>query len=235
MQTDSDTILIVEDETAVADVVALFLQREGYQVRVARDGRQAEAALAERLPTLMILDINLPHRSGLEILRRLRQESLHRPLVIMLTDRGREPDRLYGLELGADDYVSKPFSTAELVARVKAILRRVKKGDGGERPLTYGSLSINPITRVVSINDQPKNLTATEFNLLHFLARHPRQIFTREQLLDSVWGYEKAIAADSVYVHMRRLRKKIEPDPANPVWLKTVWRQGYKFEPGELA
>lgn len=229
-----EDILIVEDETAVADVVALYLQREGYQVRIARDGLQANAALAKKLPTLMILDINMPYGNGLDILRRVRQTSAHHPLVIMLTDHSRERDRLQGLELGADDYVPKPFSTAELVARVKAILRRARQLDG-ERPLTFGSLSINPLTRIAAVNGQTKELSATEFNLLHFLARHPHEVFTREQLLNAVWGYEEAIATDTVYVYMRRLRQKIEPDPATPRWLKTIRRQGYKFEPDTLV
>ncbi|MCI0579522.1 MAG: response regulator transcription factor [Chloroflexi bacterium] len=237
-------ILVVEDEPAIADVVSLYLQREGWSVRVARDGQEALEAIDLRRPDLAILDLNLPRVHGLEILRRLRN---HPPrdmsrgdvLVVILTDRSEERDRIQGLEMGADDYVAKPFSTAELVSRVKALLRRARWGPAAgapeKRPLQFGQLMIDPLTRTVRVEGQEVSLTVTEFELLHFLARHPRQVFTREQLLESVWGYNEPLDARTVYVHVRRLRQKIESDPSRPAWLQTVWGTGYKFEPSDSA
>ena len=226
-------ILVVDDEASVVEVVCLYLQREGFEVRVARDGRAALDAIQEELPALVVLDLMLPEVDGLEIMRRLRDSPEIDVPVIMLTARRQETDRIYGLELGADDYVVKPFSPAELVSRVKAVLRRTygKASGAGERPLTFGALTIDPKTRLVTVRDQNVELTATEFNLLYFIASHPRQVFKRDQLLENVWGFSEYVDPSTVTVHIRRLREKIEEDPSNPVWLLTVWGVGYKFEP----
>jgi DNA-binding response OmpR family regulator len=230
-QTD---ILVVDDEASVVEVVSLYLQKEGYQVRTAHDGYTALAAIRYRLPSLVVLDVMLPQVDGLEIMRRLRGDPASDVPVILLTARSQETDRIYGLELGADDYVTKPFSPAELVSRVKAVLRRThSKGSGqGERPLQYGDLSINPITRQVKVGEGEVELTATEFNLLWFMAQHPRQVFKRDQLLENVWGFSEYVDPSTVTVHIRRLREKIEVDPSDPTHLLTVWGVGYKFDPG---
>jgi DNA-binding response OmpR family regulator len=231
-QTD---ILVVDDEASVVEVVSLYLQKEGFQVRTAHDGYTALAAIRYRLPSLVVLDVMLPQVDGLEIMRRLRGDPASDVPVILLTARSQETDRIYGLELGADDYVTKPFSPAELVSRVKAVLRRTHgKGSGqGERPLQYGDLSINPITRQVKVGEDEVELTATEFNLLWFMAQHPRQVFKRDQLLENVWGFSEYVDPSTVTVHIRRLREKIEQDASAPQWLLTVWGVGYKFDPGQ--
>ncbi|MCP5096796.1 MAG: response regulator transcription factor [Chloroflexi bacterium] len=227
-------ILVVDDEASVVEVVSLYLKRDGFQVRVARDGLQALAAIREQPPALMVLDLMLPQVDGLEIMRRLQDAGSNVP-VIMLTARRQETDRIYGLELGADDYVVKPFSPAELVSRVKAVMRRTYgKGSGSdERPLQFGTLSIDPKTRVVMVRGETVDLTATEFNLLWFMASHPRQVFKRDQLLENVWGFSEYVDPSTVTVHIRRLREKIEGDPSEPICLLTVWGVGYKFEPAE--
>lgn len=229
-------ILVVDDEASVVEVVSLYLKREGFAVRVARDGRSALDAIQTDLPALVVLDLMLPEVDGLEIMRRLRDNPTTDIPVIMLTARQQEIDRIYGLELGADDYVTKPFSPAELVSRVKAVMRRTygKVANGsGERPLQFGELSIDPKTRVVTVRSQNIDLTATEFNLLYFMANHPRQVFKRDQLLENVWGFSEYVDPSTVTVHIRRLREKIETNPGEPVWLLTVWGVGYKFEPHE--
>jgi DNA-binding response OmpR family regulator len=227
-------ILVVDDEASVVEVVSLYLQREGFSVRVARDGRTALNAIRDQLPALVVLDVMLPELDGLEIMRRLRADQTSNVPVIMLTARQQEIDRIYGLELGADDYVTKPFSPAELVSRVKAVLRRTHRQAGQEeRPLQFPHLTIDPITRLVTAHGQTVELTATEFNLLHFMAAHPRQVFKRDQLLENVWGFSEYVDPSTVTVHIRRLREKIEADPANPTWLLTVWGVGYKFDPGQ--
>jgi DNA-binding response OmpR family regulator len=228
-------ILVVDDEASVVEVVALYLKREGFSVRVARDGRSALNAMREQLPALVVLDLMLPEIDGLEIMRRLRNDDTSDVPVIMLTARRQETDRIYGLELGADDYVTKPFSPAELVSRVKAVLRRARGGSGGEsgeRPLKFNDLSIDPKTRIVTVRGQIIDLTATEFNLLWFMLSHPRQVFKRDQLLEDVWGFSEYVDPSTVTVHIRRLREKIEIDPSNPIHLLTVWGVGYKFDPG---
>ncbi|MCP4418163.1 MAG: response regulator transcription factor [Chloroflexi bacterium] len=228
-------ILVVDDEASVVEVVALYLKREGFTVRVARNGRSALSAMREQLPALVVLDLMLPEVDGLEIMRRLRNDDNSDVPVIMLTARRQETDRIYGLELGADDYVTKPFSPAELVSRVKAVLRRARGGGSGEkgkRPLQFKELSINPRTRIVTVRGQTIDLTATEFNLLWFMVNHPRQVFKRDQLLENVWGFSEYVDPSTVTVHIRRLREKIEIDPSNPIHLLTVWGVGYKFDPG---
>ncbi|GAB4277337.1 MAG: response regulator transcription factor [Candidatus Promineifilaceae bacterium] len=232
--TNLGDILVVDDEASVVEVVTLYLRREGFQVRTAQDGKSALRAIAERRPALVVLDLMLPEVDGLTILRRLRDvEGVSVP-VIMLTARRQETDRIYGLELGADDYVTKPFSPAELVSRVKAVLRRSggdKAQDGGERPLQHGDIIIDPKTRLVTLRGEELELTATEFNLLWFMASHPRQVFKRDQLLEKVWGFTDYLDPSTVTVHIRRLREKIEIDPSKPQHLLTVWGVGYKFEP----
>lgn len=232
---ENDDILVVDDEASVGEVVSLYLKREGYQVRIVRDGRQALAEIERRQPALVILDLMLPHVDGLEIMRRLRLDGKSNVPVIMLTARRQETDRIYGLELGADDYVTKPFSPAELVARVKAVLRRVKGATGGskeQKPVEFSQLAIDPSTRLVVVRGTTIDLTATEFNLLYFLANHPRQVFSRDQLLEKVWGFSEYVDPSTVTVHIRRLREKVEENPSEPRHLLTVWGVGYKFEPG---
>lgn len=230
-------ILVVDDEASVVEVVGLYLRREGFVVRTAHNGLEALAAVEQNRPDLLILDLMLPKVDGIEIMHRLRYDAGIDVPVIMLTARGQETDRIYGLEIGADDYIVKPFSPAELVARVKAVLRRSsvagQAGEKAQRPIEYNDLLIDPLTRVVKVKDNEVELTATEFNLLRFMAEHPRQVFSRAKLLDNVWGFSEYVDPSTVTVHIRRLREKIEVDPGKPSKLITVWGVGYKFEPGD--
>ena len=230
----SGDVLIVDDEPSVVEVVSLYLQRDGFHVRSARNGTEALVALQAERPALVILDVMLPHIDGLTLIRRMRETPALNVPVIMLTARGRESDRISGLDLGADDYVTKPFSPAELVSRVKAVLRRAAAptNEASELPIDYGEMRIDPVTREVVVRSLPVELTATEFNLLWFMASRPRQVFKRDQLLEHVWGFSDYLDPSTVTVHIRRLREKIENDPAAPVWLQTVWGVGYKFDPG---
>ena len=208
-------ILIVEDEPSIAEVVSLYLERADYEVTVIGDGQAALDWLQLYTPDLVVLDLMLPRVDGLEITRWLRSRS-DTP-IIMLTARREETDRILGLEMGADDYVVKPFSARELVSRVKAVLRRTSgsaAASGGEQTLTFDDLSIDPKTRLVTVGAEEKILTAREFDLLLVLARHPRQVFSRDQLLDQVWGISEYIDPSTVTVHVRRLREKLEPDPS---------------------
>lgn len=225
------TILVVDDEPNIGEVVSLYLERAGYRVVVAQDGQAALQALDRELPDLVVLDWMLPKIDGLEIARRLRAEG-DIP-IIMLTARNKEADRIAGLESGADDYVVKPFSPRELVSRVNAVLRRTRGVAPGntEQPLEFEGLAIDPGAHSVTVNGRAQVLTAKEFALLWLLARHPRQVFTREKLLDLVWGLADYIDPSTVTVHMRRLREKIEVDPSNPRHVQTVWGVGYRFEP----
>ena len=223
-------IAVVEDEPSIAEVVSLYLKRAGYQVQTFTDGRAAREALTQRPPDLVILDVMLPGVDGFALTRHLRDRS--DVPIILLTSRRDETDRIAGLELGADDYVVKPFSPQELVSRVRAVLRRAKgpQSDSGAA-LAFPDLTIDPQTRLVTTRDQELTLTAKEFDVLYHLARHPRQVFSRDQLLEAVWGISDYIDPGTITVHIRRLREKIEADPANPVHLVTVWGVGYKFEP----
>jgi DNA-binding response OmpR family regulator len=223
-------ILVVEDEPSIAEVVELYLRRAGYQVRAVNDGNAALRLLEERLPDLVILDVMLPGMDGFSILRWLRDRS-DTP-VIFITARREEVERIAGLELGADDYVVKPFSPQELVSRVRAVLRRIhREEDKANKPLTYGDLSIDPQTRLITLSGQEIALTSREFDLLWLLAQHPRQVFSRGQLLERVWGVTEYIDPGTVTVHLRRLREKIEKDASHPTRLVTIWGVGYKFEP----
>jgi DNA-binding response OmpR family regulator len=226
-----ERILVIEDEPSIREVVGLYLGRAGYQVTMVDDGRTALKSLSSELPDLVVLDLMLPEIDGLEITRWLRERG-DTP-IIMLTARGEERDRIVGLEMGADDYVVKPFSPQELVSRVRAVLRRTGSSapGGGERPLVYGSLRIDPQTRLVEVEGEERALTAKEFDLLWTMARHPRQVFSRDQLLDLVWGLTEYIDPSTVTVHVRRLREKIEVDPGAPHYIQTVWGVGYRFEP----
>jgi DNA-binding response OmpR family regulator len=226
------TILIVEDEPSIAEVVGLYLQRAGYRVQTAADGKIATTMLEKGIPDLVILDLMLPEIDGLSLTRWLRNRS--DVPIIMLTARREEIDRIAGLEMGADDYVVKPFSPQELVSRVRAVMRRLKREqalDESEQPLSFGELAINALSRTVSVSGKDVPLTAKEFDMLYLLAQHPRQVYTREQLLERIWGGAEYIDPGTVTVHIRRVREKIEADPSNPVRLVTVWGVGYKFEP----
>lgn len=232
---DDSHILLIEDEPSVGEVVSLYLRRAGYQVTVVTDGEKALEALQQQIPMLIVLDLMLPGVDGWEITRWLRARS-DAP-IIMLTARSTETDRIAGLEMGADDYVVKPFSPQELVSRVRAVLRRTypTSADGSrkvrEPALTIGEICIDPEKRLVIVSGDEKMVTVKEFDLLLTLARAPRQVFTRDQLLERVWGLAEYIDPGTVTVHIRRLREKIERDPANPRHLLTVWGVGYKFEP----
>ena len=224
-------VLVVEDEPAIADVVARYLRRAGYETAVAGTGRDALGRAEEARPDVVVLDLMLPDIDGLEVMRRLRREERRRGAIILLTARGEESDRIVGLRLGADDYVVKPFSPAELVARVDAVLRRIGPVPEHEPPLRFDGLVIDPSARTVARDGQGVDLTQREFDLLLFLARHPGQAFTREQLMDRVWHFAYYIDTSTVTVHIRRLRSKLEPDPARPRHIETVWGVGYRFTP----
>jgi DNA-binding response OmpR family regulator len=223
-------ILVVDDEPMVRDVVADYLADAGYAVETLADGDSARAALRARLPDLVVLDVMLPGRDGLSLLRELRQSSVDVP-VILLTARSDEVDRIQGLDVGADDYVVKPFSPRELVARIQSVLRRVAPPEP-TGPLSFRGLSIDPATREVRTGDRTVELTRREFDLLLHLAANPRQVFSRAQLLESVWDSSPDWQDPStVTVHIRRLRTKIEDDPDEPQRIVTVWGIGYRFEP----
>ncbi len=224
-------ILLVDDEPIVREVVEQYLRQEGFLVEVAADGAEALRRFAEARPDLVLLDLMLPGIDGLEVCRRIRTQS--NVPIIMLTAKSDEMDTVIGLSVGADDYVAKPFSPRELVARVKAVLRRASTPtptDDGD-PLHYGALTIRPDRRQVDIAGRPVELTAREFDLLVFLASHPGQVFSRDELLDKVWDWAFASDGGTVTVHIRRLRQKIESEPERPRYVKTVWGVGYKFEP----
>jgi DNA-binding response OmpR family regulator len=225
-------VFVVDDDPNVADVVSRYLEHEGFEVEWLSDGKQALDRALESPPDLVVLDLMLPGMSGLEVCRRLRATS---PVpVIMLTARDDESDRVVGLELGADDYVAKPFSVKELTARVKAVLRRASGPLAGAVPgvpatLCDGDLEVDVTGRQASRQGEPVTLTAREFELLVFLMRHPGHAFQREEILRQVWGYSYGDTS-TVTVHVRRLREKIEADPAQPVRIATVWGVGYRWE-----
>ena len=222
-------VLVVDDEPIVREVVVSYLRREGYQTLEAEDGDTARALIERESPALVILDVMLPGTDGFELCRWVRARS-DLP-VILLTARGEETDRIVGLELGADDYVTKPFSPRELAARVRTVLRRAAPGVPTSERLTFEELEIDAQTREVRRRGSLLELTAREFDLLWFLASHPRQVFSRDLLMERVWGYAAALDTGTVTVHIRRLREKIEDDPSHPQFLQTVWGVGYRFAP----
>jgi DNA-binding response OmpR family regulator len=224
------SVLVVDDEPTIGEVVSRYLKRAGYETRVAQDGLEALDAVAESAPDLIVLDLMLPGLDGLEVMRRVRTDD-RASAIILLTAKGEESDRIIGLRLGADDYVVKPFSPAELVARVDAVLRRVDTVGAEEPPLRFGELEIDPAARRVRVGDCEPALTAREYDLLLFLARHPGRAFTRNELMDHVWQYAFYTDTSTVTVHIRRLRAKLEPDPEKPRWIETVWGVGYRFAP----
>jgi DNA-binding response OmpR family regulator len=225
------SVLVVDDEPTIAEVVARYLDRAGYHTRVAADGLEALEAAAIQRPDLVVLDLMLPRVDGLEVMRRLREQDRERIAIILLTAKGEESDRVIGLRLGADDYVVKPFSPAELVARVDAVLRRVDTSPNQEAPVELEDLTIDPAARRVIVRGEEAQLTQREFDLLLFLARHPGQVFSRNQLMDAVWQYSFYTDTSTVTVHIRRLRAKIESDPEQPRRIQTVWGVGYRFQP----
>jgi DNA-binding response OmpR family regulator len=227
---DGLTILLVEDEPSIAEIAALYLRRAGFEVKVLKDGHAAMQSLEQELPDLLVLDLMLPGMDGFSITRWLRDRS--ETPIIMLTARREEADRIAGLELGADDYVVKPFSPQELVSRIRAVLRRTRFSKSEkDAAIHYPGLEIDPITHLVQAQGAEVNLTSKEFDMLWLLAKHPRQVFTRQQLLEQVWGLTDYIDPGTVTVHISRLREKIEPYPSQPLHVQTVWGIGYKFEP----
>jgi DNA-binding response OmpR family regulator len=222
-------VLVVDDEPIVRDVVVRYLENAGFSTMQAGDGLSARALLQTKTPSAVVLDLMMPGMDGLELCRWIRSRS--DVPVIMLTALGEEADRIVGLELGADDYITKPFSPRELTIRVKTVLRRTTVGAAKAERIVAGAIEIDAATREVAKNGDAIRLTATEFELLWFLMSHPRRVFSRQQLMESVWGYQASFDTGTVTVHIRRLREKIEPVPAQPQHLKTVWGAGYRFEP----
>jgi DNA-binding response OmpR family regulator len=223
------TILVVDDDPIVRDVVVRYLERDGHRTLVAEDGDRADELLRRESLDLVVLDVMLPGKDGLQLSRSIRARS-SLP-VILLTARGEEADRIVGLELGADDYVTKPFSPRELAARVRALLRRASAVPDPPLGLAFGDVVLDGDARQVRKAGAEVALTAKEFDLLWFLAAHPRKVFSRDQLMASVWGYEPALDSGTVTVHVRRLRTKVEDDPTRPQHLQTVWGVGYRLVP----
>ena len=222
------TVLVVDDEASVRDVVVRYLRHEGYDTLEAGDGDAAREMLETQSPSLIILDLMLPGMDGLSLCRWIRERS--QLPVIMITALGEETDRLTGLEFGADDYLTKPFSPRELVARVKAVLRRSSPATSSV-PIEFGDLVVDPGRREARKGGSPLRLTTLEFDLLWFLASNPNRVFDRSELMTQVWGYTSELDTGTVTVHVRRLRAKIEDDPARPRHLETVWGSGYRLTP----
>jgi DNA-binding response OmpR family regulator len=223
------TVLVVDDEPIVRDVVVRYLQRDGFDTLEAADGATAQRLIEEGAPELVVLDVMLPGTDGLALCRWIRSRG--QLPVIMLTARGEEADRIVGLELGADDYVTKPFSPRELSARVRTVLRRAAPATVEAERLVFDGLVVDARSRDVELDGRALQLTAKEFDLLFFLASHPRHVFSRDQLMERVWGYAAALDTGTVTVHIQRLRSKIEHDPRRPRHLETVWGVGYRFVP----
>jgi two-component system, OmpR family, response regulator ResD len=223
------SILVVDDEPVITDVVSRYLERAGYSTRVAADGFEALRLAGDVAPDLVVLDLLLPGLDGLEVMRELHESRPTR--VILLTAKGEASDRITGLQRGADDYVVKPFSPAELVARVDAVLRRAEPEPEREEPIVFDDLEIDPAARTVVVRGEEVQLTVREFDLLLFLVRHPGQAFSRDHLMEAIWDYTFYTDTSTVTVHMRRLRAKVEANPSEPRWLQTVWGVGYRFQP----
>jgi DNA-binding response OmpR family regulator len=227
------TVLVIEDELSIMQLVRLYLEAAGYTVLTAAEGNSGLEVHARAHPDLVVLDLMLPGLDGWEVCRRIRQSA--RTPILMLTARRTEDDRVGGLDLGADDYLTKPFSPRELVSRARAILRRTGPADpassGEPEKLTFPGLAITPAARRVEVDEHPIDLTAKEFDLLLAFARAPDYVFTREALLSRVWGFDYLGDSRTVDVHVGTLRKKIERDPTRPRFIQTVWRVGYKFDP----
>jgi len=225
-------VLIIEDDKDIVELVRYNLEKEDFQVMAVGDGVTGLAQVKRSPPDLLVLDLMLPKLSGLEVCKEIRREGqLARLPILVLTARGEEADRVVGLELGADDYVTKPFSPRELVARVKALLRRASPSAAdSEKPIEVGKLLIDPASYRVTRNEKLVPLSTLEFRLLHYLASHPNKVFTRDQLLDAVWGTDRYVTPRSVDVYIRRLREKVETDSEHPAHLKTVRGAGYLFE-----
>jgi DNA-binding response OmpR family regulator len=221
------TVLVVDDEPVILDVVTRYLERDGHRIIAVADGEAARDAIERESPSLVVLDVMLPGIDGLTLCRWIRSTS-DLP-VILLTARGDETDRIVGLELGADDYVTKPFSPRELATRVKTVLRRTETRALPVERIEVGALAIDADSREVSRDGKLLRLTAKEFDLLWFLATHPSRVFARDQLMRSVWGYDAAVDTGTVTVHVRRLREKIEENPSRPRIIETVWGVGYRF------
>jgi len=226
----NEKILIVEDEKEIADLISYALKKENFDVTVALDGETALQKLREKTFDLVLLDLMLPKIQGLEICKIIRNNpKIQKTGIIIVTAKGEEYDRIKGLEMGADDYITKPFSPRELLARIKAILRRIKNSPTGQI-IHIGDIIIDKETYTVTVRGQPIKLSATEFKLLLYLAERPNKIFNRDHLLDAVWGQEIYIDPRTVDVHIRRLRLKIEKDPDNPQYIKTLRGIGYYIE-----
>lgn len=227
-------VLVVDDEPTIVEVVGSYMERAGFEAHGAFDGPEALRLVELHRPDLVVLDLMLPGIDGIEVLRRLRERPGDPIAVIVLTARGEESDRLIGLRHGADDYVVKPFSPAELVARVEAVLRRVSppvaEGDA-EPPIEHGPLRVEPATRVVRLDGEELSLTQREFDLLAYLAARPGRVFSRDQLMEAVWEYPFFSDASTVTVHVRRLRAKLGDDPSEPRFIETVWGVGYRLKP----
>jgi DNA-binding response OmpR family regulator len=223
-------VLVVDDDESVRVLLTRYLEMEGFEVDQVSDGGGALAAIASTKPDLVLLDLMLPAQDGLDILTRLRRDS--DVPVILLTARGSEADRILGLKLGADDYVVKPFSPGELTARINSVLRRTRSAAAPQQVLQFEGLSLDLATREVTVGNLMVSTTAREFDLLSFLASSPRQVFTRQQLLENVWDSSGEWQdPDTVTEHIRRIRRRIEADPDHPRWIKTVRGVGYRFDP----
>ena len=225
----AETVLVVDDDATTRDVIVRYLEREEFEALQAEDGGRARAVIEAAEPNLVILDLMLPGIDGLSVIRWMRTTGW--TPVIMLTALGEETDRIVGLELGADDYVTKPFSPRELVARVRSVLRRSGTAAPAVERIETGDLVLDAAAREVRRGDAEVRLTAKEFDLLWFLASHPRRVFSRDQIMSRVWGYDDGLDTGTVTVHVRRVREKIEDDPSEPRHLETVWGVGYRFTP----
>ena len=239
MADDAPAILVIEDDPDIARLLQINLEQEGYRVRCIVDGATGvDEARSDRYD-LLILDLGLPGLNGMEVCRRLRDEG-HNMAILMLTARNEETDKILGLELGADDYLTKPFSIRELLARARSLLRRMTMlqaaaAAADAEPLAIGAITLEPVKRVALVGGTVQELTVKEFDLLKLFMGHPGRAYARQQLLEQVWGYEHGGYEHTVNTHINRLRAKVEPDPSNPTYILTVWGVGYKFtEPGDV-